>query len=209
MCGRYEWAWKKQSYELSCLIGLAEKRQGLTAPSGEIFPSDTAPILRMQGGEIQADFMTWGFLSPKGSGLIINARSETADERPMFCRRLSAGRCAVPSTGFYEWSHSGTKIKYRFRRPGTELLYMAGLYDLTETGGRFVILTTAAGVAMFDIHDRQPVVLRADELARWLTDETYALSLLRRDAAHEPALTREQMDGPKSEDYEQLRLPFL
>ena len=62
---------------------------------------------------------------------------------------------------------------------------------------------------MFDIHDRQPVVLRADELARWLTDETYALSLLRRDAAHEPALTREQMDDPKSEDYEQLRLPFL
>ena len=209
MCGRYELTWKKQSYELIRLIGLAEKRQGLLAPSGEIFPSDTAPVLLVRDDEIQAQLMTWGFNPSRGSGLIINARSETARERPMFRRRLASGRCIIPSTGFYEWSHCGQKEKYRFRRPGTDLLYMAGLYDLTEAGGCFVILTTTAGEAMSGIHDRQPVVLTEEERDRWRLDETYALSRLRQAGPAEPALAREKMNSTSGEGYEQLTLPFL
>ena len=106
MCGRYELNLKTQNPtiygRLARLIGLAEKRQGLAAPSGEILPSDTAPVLLSNQGEIQAQLMAWGFASPKGPGLVINARSETAGERPMFRRRLPNGRCVIPATGFYE-----------------------------------------------------------------------------------------------------------
>ncbi len=219
MCGRYELNLKEQNSSklygrFARLIGLAEKRQGLAAPSGEIRPSDTAPVLLLGQGEIQAQQMAWGFASPKGSGLVINARSETAGERPMFRRRLRNGRCIVPATGFYEWSHSGKKEKHCFRRPDKGLLYMAGLYGLTETGGRFVILTTAAGEAMSGIHDRQPVILNEEEAAQWLSDEGRALSLLRRDETAGPELSRERLesgqpgDSPEGE-YEQLTLPFL
>ena len=94
--------------------------------------------------------MVWGYPRFQGkSGSIINARSETAGERPMFRRSLAERRCVIPTTGFFEWGpgEGGGKRKYRFNRPGTRALYLAGLWNEFAGEEKCVILTTAAARA--------------------------------------------------------------
>lgn len=106
----------------------------------------------------------------------------------MFRRSLAATRCVIPSSGFFEWSHSGPKTKYRFNLPGSGVLYMAGLYQ--DFGGerRFVILTTAANDSMIEVHNRMPVVLKGAERGAWLNSEESAAEILN---AERPGLVRQ------------------
>jgi len=77
-------------------IGLSEFMRG------EVFPTNIAPVVMHDG----ALAVKWGFPHWKNSGVIINARSETALEKKMFGKPLRERRCVVPSSGFYEWGHS-------------------------------------------------------------------------------------------------------
>ena len=156
------------------------QRKNETFKTGEIFPTDRAPILIQKQNRVTPELVAWGFPHRYNKGVIINARVETVQERPMSRSCLPARRCVIPSTGFFEWSHDANKVKYRFNLPGTGVLYMAGLYD--EFGGerRFVILTTAANFSMRDVHDRMPVVLDENAKVRWLEDTQGAMELLNR-----------------------------
>jgi putative SOS response-associated peptidase YedK len=122
--------------------------------------------------------MSWGFPNWKGSGVIINARAETAMEKSLFRTPLLTHRLVIPSTGFYEWTHPKDKTpkeKYLLRRPDDPMLYMAGFYNLFKAPDgtyeeRFVILTTAANESISPLHDRMPVILDPDERESWLRD---------------------------------------
>ena len=93
---------------------------------GEVFPTNIAPVI--ENGEIVA--VKWGFPHWKNTGVIINARSETALEKRMFGKPLRERRCVVPSSGFYEWGEGHgrcstgrkRKSKFIFRRPGEHTL---------------------------------------------------------------------------------------
>ena len=91
--------------------------------TGEIYPTDKAPVLIEAESHIIAEPFVWGFPNFRNKGVIINARAETVQEKPMFRKSLFTKRCVIPSTGFFEWSHDGKKRKYRFNLPGTEALY--------------------------------------------------------------------------------------
>ena len=48
--------------------------------------------------------MKWGY---SGYGnKVINARSETAFEKPMFRKSMQERRCLLPASGYYEWRHA-------------------------------------------------------------------------------------------------------
>lgn len=96
----------------------------------------------------------------------------------MLRHSLEAKRCIIPSCGFYEWSHSGIKTKYKFNLPEEEALYMAGLYNDFNGERRFTILTTAANQSIVDIHNRMPVVLTHAEIDQWLESYHDALNIL-------------------------------
>ena len=113
---------------------------------------------------------------------VINARVETAASKPSFARALDHGRCAIPTTGFYEWSRGSEPQSYCFRA-GNGLLYLAGLYRMFEGTPRFVVLTCPAVGQVAAVHNRQPVVLGQDELLRWLGDREAAEAILRRPGA--------------------------
>ncbi len=179
MCGRYVAYTDAEYQEMGNIVRDVESRLsgGAQLKTGEIFPTDLAPVLLPDGGGVRAVPMAWGFPRWDGSGVIINARAETAAQKPMFRGALFTRRLVVPSTGFLEWRRvdgKKQKDKYLLRLPGSPMLYMAGLYTLFKQpdaaqSARFVILTTAANGSVSPLHDRMPVILGAGELGAWLS----------------------------------------
>jgi putative SOS response-associated peptidase YedK len=199
MCGRYQAAWDIERPELE-KIGeiIRNKYPEEQLKYGEIYPSDRMPVLIagsnqqsrpvLASGEASSPdkaevcLMRWGFkLSGK---TIINARSETAAEKPMFKKSLVLRRCVVISTGFYEWSHNAEdkkdKRKFLFRLPDTPVLYLAGFYEFRDGEERYIIMTTGANSSVSDIHDRMPVIIARKEIVPWLTDTIYSERVLTR-----------------------------
>lgn len=181
MCGRYVIMTQEENEELRNIINeindryIDEKRTP-AFKTGEIFPSDTAPILTSgSGGKPAVQLFKWGFPNFKQtSQLLINARSETLLEKPTFRRIISSNRCLVPASGFFEWKNTENgKEKHLIRKSGCSLLYMAGLYNsfLDKSGKQqtsFVIITTSASIKMSEIHSRMPVILGSEAMDYWL-----------------------------------------
>lgn len=189
MCGRYSLFTEEENQEIMRIVKSLDNRYpGNNMKHGEIFPTNTAPILCLEENGIKPELSTWGFPRFGSKGVIINARSETADSRPMFKKSLHTRRCVVPSTGFYEWSQSGTKTKYRFNLPNDHTLYMAGIFNEFNSENKFVILTTSANNSIADVHNRMPVILQKEMAEDWILSEEFALSYLH---ATMPVLQRE------------------
>ncbi len=189
MCGRYSLFTEEENQEIMRIVKSLDNRYpGNNMKHGEIFPTNTAPILCLEENGIKPELSTWGFPRFGAKGVIINARSETADSRPMFKKSLHTRRCVVPSTGFYEWSQSGTKTKYRFNLPNDHTLYMAGIFNEFNGENKFVILTTNANNSIADVHNRMPVILKKEMAEDWIMSEEFALSYL---YATMPVLQRE------------------
>lgn len=144
--------------------------------TGDIFPTNTTPVLMPRGDRLGPVLATWGYPKYQGSGVIINARAETAAEKPTFREGVLHRRCVVPSTGFYEWN--AEKRKYWFTLPGKKMLYMAGICREYAGQLRYVILTTAANPSMADVHHRMPVILPQNKLMMWAFDTNAALQYL-------------------------------
>jgi len=184
MCGRYLIEDEAYADILQILhdlnAGSASRNGGFSvdeAVRGEVFPTNIAPVITDNG----VAAVKWGFPHWKKSGVIINARAETALEKRSFQKPLRERRCVVPSSGFYEWGRSGggkLKDKFLLRRPGEHLLYMAGMVNtfrdaLGAEYNAFVILTTSANDSVSPIHDRMPVILAADEVDLWTRDDGF------------------------------------
>ena len=163
MCGRY-CLYEDGNEELREIMDRTEGE----FKTGEVFPTDKAPILIQQSGAITPQAVCGAFLASGERASSFDARAETMPEKPLFRRSLTAMRCVIPSSGFFEWSHTGPKTKFQFNLPGSGILYMAGLYQ--DFGGerRFVIITTAANESMIEVHNRMPVVLGSAERDAWL-----------------------------------------
>ncbi len=183
MCGRYSLA-PDESAEIARIVAQVQSRFGAASiRTGEVFPTNPAPVLLAENEKMAPRPMNWGFPSFKGKGVIINARGETTLDKPMFRKSLLERRCVVPTTGFYEWDKQ--KNKFRFRLPGRDALYLAGLWNSLQGEERFVVLTTAPNDTIINVHDRMPVLLTQDELLPWLRDTGMAAEKV---TARQPAL---------------------
>ncbi|MBE7003042.1 MAG: SOS response-associated peptidase [Ruminococcaceae bacterium] len=167
MCGRYQFS-AEQADEVLQIIQEVQDKVGAKAaaaiPRGEITPGCKMPVLVASEDGAAPELMVWGFRMPRST--IINAKAETALEKPTFAESVRCCRCVVPSTGFYEWD--GDKRKYHFTLPGSQVLWMAGLFDMRSGVPCFVILTTAANESLREIHDRMPLMLTREQIEPWL-----------------------------------------
>jgi Uncharacterized conserved protein len=169
MCGRYTFFTDKELQEVDEIIEqISNEIQLEKVKAGEIFPTDTVPVLLPEGDIVIPRLMVWGFPNFRSKGVIINARSETAREKKMFGSSLQKRRCIIPSTGFYEWDSA--KKKYLFNVPDSQMLYMAGIYDRFDNEDRFVILTAGANRSMEQVHDRMPVIVPKERIHDWIFD---------------------------------------
>lgn len=176
MCGRYTLYTGEQAEEIRQIIDIAQRQAQGQLKLGEVFPSDRAPILVANQDKVVVRTAIWGFPGVRGKGLLINARSETAEEKPMFRRPLLTSRCVVPTTGFYEWDK--TKEKFLFQYPDSMVVYLAGLWEMVEGRRRYTILTTEANDSVRDVHNRMPVLLAKEQVRPWLMDTLAALGML-------------------------------
>ena len=192
MCGRY-YVDDETAREIEKLVRDLDRKLKMER-TGDVFPSQNAIILKGEGNHLAAEQMRWGFPGFEKGKLLINARAETALERPTFRESVQDRRCIIPARGFYEWNKS--KEKFTFERKETPVLFMAGCYNRYEGQERFVILTTDANSSVAPVHNRMPLILEPEELKDWVLDEQVAESLL-----HKTPLLLEQRA-----EYEQMRL---
>ncbi len=191
MCGRYWIDDGRDSVELGEIIGQVNRRPaaGPVKTAGEVFPTDVVPVVASSRQLVPEGFaMRWGYALPDGKR-IINARSETAGERPLFRDGMRQRRCAVPATRYFEWERAGgKKTKYAIRPERDGLFYFAGLYRVVNGAPEFVILTRAPADSIAFIHDRMPVILPAGLAADWTDPRRDAGDILGRavlDVTHE------------------------
>ena len=175
MCGRYTVTVDQMILETRFE---AQMEMADYQPRFNAAPSQTLPLIlhpspdRIVGGK-------WGFkphwaktkpeIKPQ-----LNARAETAAEKPMFRDAFKSNRCLVLADGCYEWQRTGgAKVPHRMTLADGQPFAMAGLWSEMETTEgepviTFTILTTSANERMATIHTRMPVILSQPDQEKWL-----------------------------------------
>lgn len=191
MCGRYyiDSDVEKEIYRIAQEIDENMRAER----TGDIYPSQEAPVIYGRGGRLRGGKMKWG-LTGKDKRLLINARAETAMDRPTFSDSVRQRRCVIPARHFYEWNREKQKVTF-YRREKIPL-YLAGFYRGQEDGPHFIILTTEANVSVRPVHERMPLILEEEEIRLWIEEDSRVGSFLNKST---PLLERRQ-------DYEQMSL---
>lgn len=195
MCGRYFFV--SSPVETAAHFGV-DVRDNFP-PRYNIAPTQPVALIRHgqdrgpgRGGREYA-LARWGFIpgwARKVEGRpIINARAETAAEKPSFRSAFRRRRCLVPANGYYEWV--GKRV-FCVRRPDEALFAFAGLWETLcdPDGGEIdtlAILTGAAGPDMAGLHARAPLVIPQADYASWLETDERDIAALARLLAPAPA----------------------
>ena len=165
----------------------------LKVTRADVRPTDLAWVLTGVQ-EIHPETMNWGFTSQYQNGLLINARAETVLSKPSFRNSVRNCRCVIPAAGFYEWNREKEQVS--FTMPQSKILYMDGIWQPTDEGRQFTILTTMPNDSVSPVHDRMPLVLLPEEIQPWIQEWEIAEEIL---SKVPPLLERKQ-------DYEQISL---
>ncbi len=181
MCCRYLFADPPRDARVKKIVALMDRDYPGQYKTGEIFPGDAAAAVIGEGGRLRHVPAVFGFPGFRDNNkLLINARAETAAQKPTFAEAFRERRAVLPADGFYELSSTGEKTKYLFTLPEERTIYLCGLYTVEDGRYRFVILTRPANDSMLETHDRMPVIAVAEEVRPYLTDYEAARAIVSR-----------------------------
>jgi putative SOS response-associated peptidase YedK len=155
-------------------------------------PSMLIPLLTNQQPE-RIQFFQWGLVpawakDPAIGSKLINARSETVQEKPSFRTAFKSRRCLILADGFYEWQKAeaakgGNKIPYYFQKKDHSPFYFAGLWESWVSKDdqnplqTCTILTCEANAVVKPIHERMPVIFDNEKGHAWLRSGQSAADL--------------------------------
>ena len=176
MCGRYTLAAEIEPLQARFQF---ETPVSDYAPSYNIAPSQEVLAVIRDADTNRAGLLRWGLVpswakDSKVGYRMINARAESAAEKPSFRRAMHQRRCLVLADGYYEWQrHDGQKIPIYIRLRSREPFAFAGLWERWHgeddtTLVTCTILTTEANEWLRPIHHRMPVILEPHQEALWL-----------------------------------------
>lgn len=152
-------------------------------PRYNLAPTQEAAVVRVAapGAPRTLDRLRWGLIpwwakDPAIGNRMINARAESAADRPAYRDSFRRWRCLVPADGFYEWKKLAAKSKqpYLIRRQDRLPFAFAGLWsswrgpESDRPVETFTILTTEPNDLLRPLHDRMPVILDRRDFAAWL-----------------------------------------
>ena len=136
------------------------------------------------------DVAKWGLIpawtkTPEEAAKIrkmtINARAETVFNLPSFRKRILSGRCLIPSTGYFEFHHSGKEVipYYIFLR-NEEIFSLGAVFEIwhdpltNEQVKTFSVITVPANELCAKIHNggknpyRMPLIIGRNDEECWL-----------------------------------------
>ena len=175
MCGRFVITSAPEA--LRQLFGYAE--QPNFPPRFNIAPTQPIPVVIIENGIRHFRLMRWGLLpawvkDPRSFTLLINARSETVQEKPAFKNAIKRRRCLIPADGYYEWHVSeDRKRPYFIHRRDGQPFGFAGLAETWvgpngEELDTVAIITAPASADLAELHHRMPVAIAPEDFERWL-----------------------------------------
>jgi putative SOS response-associated peptidase YedK len=184
MCGRYTVTSAGET--IADLFDLSEVPR--LPARYNLAPTQEAPVVRVAapGGPRELGLLRWGLIPywAKEAAIgnkMINARAESAAEKPAYRFSFKKKRCLVVADGFYEWKREGKgKQPYLIRRRDRQPFAFAGLWsswrDPQAAAGEgrpepletFTILTTSANEVLKPLHDRMPVIIDPGDFDLWL-----------------------------------------
>lgn len=151
--------------------------------SGELRPTDIAAVIARSRSGGRAVFpMQWGFRVKGLSSPVVNARLESASEKPLFSDSWKHRRCVIPASWYFEWQHlhtTGGRVitgdKYAIQPRNSDVVWLAGLYRFEETENfrypAFVVLTRSPAGPVTDLHDRMPLMLPESVIDDWISPD--------------------------------------
>ena len=135
-----------------------------------ISPGQSPVVISLKKNNFYLNKIHWGFKVPKLGKLVINARSETIIEKPLFKNLLLQNRCLIPANSWFEWNNENKP--YLIKHKKNEIIAFAGLQRLEENKERsFVIITAEAGRNLKTIHKRTPLVINKENFLFWLGND--------------------------------------
>ena len=187
MCGRFTLT--LDPGELQELLDLGPFVH-IVQPRYNIAPSQPVPIVK-DAEKRSVELYRWGLVpfwadDPKIGYRMINARSETAHEKPSFRAAFKYRRCLILADGFFEWyapQKGSAKTPYLFKLKNDGPFTFAGLYEHWQSsdGGELhtcTILTCPPNELVRDYHNRMPVMLGDEARWAWLEKDAKGDDLL-------------------------------
>jgi putative SOS response-associated peptidase YedK len=158
-------------------------------PRYNIAPGQDIITIINDGEKNRVGLLKWGFVpnfakDEKIGNKMINAKSETLQEKPSFRSSFQTKRCVILADSFYEWkTDENKKTPMRIGIANKNLFLMAGLWStfIKEDGSKLhtaTIITTKANELMSKIHERMPVILDEDSVFNWLNPRNNDLEKL-------------------------------
>lgn len=175
MCGRF--VITSPPVAIRDVFGYAE--QPNFPPRYNIAPTQPVPVVILDQGTRHFRLMRWGLMpawvkDPRKFTLLINARSETVQEKPAFRNAIRRRRCLIPADGYYEWHVSADRKRpYFIYRADRKPFGFAGLAETWvgpngEEVDTVAIVTAPASPDLAVLHHRVPVTIAPDAFEPWL-----------------------------------------
>lgn len=184
MCGRFVAMTDPDGFARWLVV---DDREAPDLPASyNVAPTDEIYAAVVRDGHRTLVTLRWGLVphwadDARGGARLINARAETAPDRPAFRDAFARKRCLIPADGFYEWraGPGGARLPHYIHAVDGHPLAFAGLWSSwrdpadadAATLRTATILTTCANRRLADLHDRMPVILPPDVWDEWLAPE--------------------------------------
>ena len=192
MCGRFTISISNKELKdyLYDTFDIDDFEEDYDLPRYNVAPGQNILSITNNNGKNQINLMKWGFIPffAKDENIgykMINAKSETLDEKPSFKESFKNKRCIILANGFYEWEkNNNQKIPMRFIMNDESIFPMAGLWSSFKRNDGTVIttctiITTTANQVVAPIHDRMPVILTNETNKIWLDSTITDYNLLK------------------------------
>jgi len=180
MCGRFTITIEPAFFQQELDLG---KVPAEWTPRYNTAPTQDIPVV-LDKDTRDVEMLRWGLIpfwakDEKIGYRMINARSETIQEKPSFRNAFKQRRCLILADGFYEWqkqSGSAPKVPYYFQLADGAPFAFAGIWESwnpepEETVRSCSIITTTPNDLVAMAHDRMPVILDKSMMWDWLQEK--------------------------------------
>jgi putative SOS response-associated peptidase YedK len=180
MCGRFTITIEPAFFQQELDLGSVPPEW---TPRYNAAPSQDIPVV-LNPDTRNVEMLCWGLIPSwakdnKIGFRMINARSETIQEKPSFRSAFRRRRCLVLADGFYEWqkqSGKAPKVPYFFQLKDGAPFAFAGIWETWKPPeGAAVrscsIITCEPNELVGEVHNRMPVILDSEMLWSWLADK--------------------------------------